>query len=291
MKERHILRDASAIFLTVLLVGLASPVLAKRPSPPPAKPVITSFYASPQSVVPGQSTVLKWSVSGATTLSIDQGVGVVYKTSKTIYPATTTIYTLTATNSAGSVALSTTVVVSAPPVPPPPPPSGETNIWAYTTSYSYWDNTPVGSAAIAYPVLHQTAGGTGTYTDPITLAVGHSIVNNQDILDYPPGTKFYIPNVRRYFIVEDVCGDGSQPQNGPCHTGYPAGTTTWVDMWIDGQSGTQSAVWACAGFLTDTNGVAHLIMKNPASNYIVVPGPVFQNGSCTAQFGNTPVTS
>ena len=182
------------------------------------------------------------------------------------------------------------VPVSIPiPTPVPQPTSNEVFIKAYTTAYTYWDNTPPGSADISHPILHSKAGGTGTYANPITLAVGHSIISGKDILDYPAGTKFYIPNVRRYFIVEDTCGDGGSPQNGPCHTGYPLGTTTWVDMWIDGQSGSSSAANSCAENLTDGNGVAHTIIKNPASNYVVVSGPVFQNGSCSAQYGNTAV--
>ena len=293
MKYTH-----AAVSIQLLLVGLSAllfavPVLAKKPSPPPpTKPIISSFYAKPQSITAGQSTTLYWSTSGATMLSIDQGIGTVYKTTKTVTPKITTTYTLTATNSAGSTSAAATVTVTAivPPPPPPPPSPGEINIQAYTTSYSYWDNTPPGSAAISDPVLHQQAGGTGTYDYPITLAVGHSIINNVDILDYPAGTRFYIPNVRRYFIVEDTCGDGRTPQNGPCHTGYPSGTTAWVDMWMDGQSGTQSAVDACASFLTDSNGVAHLIVENPAANYVVVPGALFQEGTCTAQYGNTLVT-
>lgn len=176
------------------------------------------------------------------------------------------------------------------PLPTPAPVSGEVRIQAYTTSYTYWDNTPPGSADISNPIIHTKAGGTGTYTDPITLAVGHSIINGKDILDYPAGAKFYIPNVRRYFIVEDTCGDGNTPQNGPCHKGYPSGTTTWVDMWIDGSTGTSSSANTCAENLTDTNGVAHLIIQNPASNYVVVSGPVFQNGACSQQYGNTVVT-
>jgi hypothetical protein len=130
--------------------------------------------------------------------------------------------------------------------------------------------------------LHRGAGGSGTYADPITLAVGHSIIDGKDILDYPAGTRFYIPNVRRYFIVEDTCGDGSQPQNGPCHTGFPPGTTAWVDMWIDGRSGTPEAVDDCARALTG----AHRIIQNPKANYVVVQGPVFQDGKCTAQYGD-----
>jgi hypothetical protein len=165
--------------------------------------------------------------------------------------------------------------------------AGETQLTVYVTAYTYYDNTPPGSAAISNPVIHQKAGGIGTYTDPITLAVGHSIVNGQHFMDYPAGTKFYIPNVRRYFIVEDTCGDGNTPQNGPCHTGYPSNASAWIDMWIDGQSGTASSSTSCANKVT---GV-FLVVKDPAPNYAVVPGAVFSNGSCTQLYGNTLVTT
>lgn len=160
--------------------------------------------------------------------------------------------------------------------------TNEIKIQAYTTAYSYYDNTPPGSAIISNPIIHKFAGGTGTYIDPITLAVGHSIINKKNILDFPAGTRFYIPNVRRYFIVEDACGDGDTPQNGPCHIGYPDGTNAWVDMWIDGQSGTASTTNDCEDAITD----AHLIIENPKPNYAVVPGPIFQNGSCSNQYGD-----
>jgi hypothetical protein len=45
---------------------------------------------------------------------------------------------------------------------------------AFTTAFTWFDNTPPGSGAICCSQVHQTAGGTGTYADPITLAVGHS---------------------------------------------------------------------------------------------------------------------
>jgi Ni/Co efflux regulator RcnB len=179
---------------------------------------------------------------------------------------------------------------TATPTPTPTPPITQgIDIEAYTTGYGWPDNTPPGGA-ISNPVIHQTAGGTGTYADPITLAVGHSITNGIDTLDYPAGTIFYIPNVRRYFIVEDTCGDGSDPQAGPCNVGFPSDTTAWVDMWVGGQGAGASAVDNCASFLTDTNGVAHLIIENPASDYVVVSGPLFgTNGACTQEYGNTPV--
>lgn len=169
-----------------------------------------------------------------------------------------------------------------PPVVPPTVPSNETVLTAFITGYGYPDNTPTNSAAISHPVLHSQAGGIGTFADPITVAVGHSIINGKDILDYPAGTKFYIPNLRRYFIVEDTCGDGATPQNGPCHTGYPSGTTTWLDIWVGGVGATKAPVIACEEAITGN----FTVIKNPASNYLVVPGAIYQT-ACTQEFGNT----
>lgn len=154
---------------------------------------------------------------------------------------------------------------------------------AYTTAYGWPDNTPAG-AAISDPVIHKTAGGTGTYADPITVAVGHSITGGQDILDYPAGTKFYVPNLRRYFIVEDTCGDGSSPQSGPCHTGYQG--HVWIDLWIGGQGLGSNGTLVCEDAITDL----HLVIENPASNYAVVSGAVY-NGTCSKQYGDSVVTN
>jgi hypothetical protein len=159
--------------------------------------------------------------------------------------------------------------------------AGETRFVAYTTGYSYWDNTPAGSAEISNPVIHQTAGGTGTFADPVTLAVGHSIINGKDILDYPQGTKFYVPNLRKYFIVEDTCGDGSTPQNGPCHSGYQG--HVWLDLYVDGAQATRSQSDQCMNAITDL----HTVIENPASNYAVVAGDLSAN--CN-QYGETVVT-
>lgn len=174
-----------------------------------------------------------------------------------------------------------------PPTPPQPPSTpvtpvgGETRFIAYTTGYGWPDNTPAGNA-ISNPVLHSGAGGTGTYADPITLAVGHSITNGKDTLDYPAGTRFYIPNLRKYFIVEDTCGDGNTPQNGPCHTGFSG--HVWIDLWVGGTSAAKSATLACEDTITDL----HLVIVNPAATYAVVSGPVY-SGSCATQYGDAVV--
>lgn len=137
---------------------------------------------------------------------------------------------------------------------------------AYLTGYSYWDNTPPGSAAIARPVIHQSAGGTGTYNDPVTIAVGHSIVGGKQTLDFPAGTRFYIGAIQKYTIVEDVCGDGPIPQNGPCHSGRDG--LPWLDIYVGGQNAGPEIANACMRKITSV----HTFIINPRAGYPVVAG-------------------
>lgn len=154
------------------------------------------------------------------------------------------------------------------PIVPTTPNSNESKFKSYVTFYSFWDNTPPGTADISHPVIHSKAGGTGTFNDPITLAVGHSIVNGKDILDTPAGTKFYFYS--RYWIVEDTCGDGNTPQNGPCHKGYPSDAKMWIDGYADGKNTTKSKANQCMENLT---GVVEVI-QNPTNNYAVDISPI-----------------
>jgi uncharacterized repeat protein (TIGR02543 family) len=80
---------------------------------PGAVPIITFFSAVPSTITAGESSTLSWSVTDATSVTIDNGVGTVALSgSTTVSPVTTTTYTLTATNTAGSVTATTTVTVS-----------------------------------------------------------------------------------------------------------------------------------------------------------------------------------
>ena len=99
------------------------PAPAPAPAPPPA-PTVTQFTAEPTSIQRGQSSTLRWQVSGdVASVSINQGVGAVQNTgSRNITPDNSTIYTLTATGAGGTSTANATVNVSAPPPPPPPPP-------------------------------------------------------------------------------------------------------------------------------------------------------------------------
>ncbi|HEX4356124.1 MAG TPA: hypothetical protein VH141_01280 [Pseudonocardia sp.] len=145
------------------------------------------------------------------------------------------------------------------PAPAAPPPPSQLNIWL--TGYSWQDNTPPGSSIVGEPVLHQQAGGTGTFADPITVAVpGH-----QGAMAWTPGTRFYLPTVRRYVIVED--SGASRP---------PAGADTHLDMWIGGQDGTLAATNACEDTLT---GRVPAVL-NPPANLSVIVGPIYGGQRC-----------
>jgi len=152
------------------------------------------------------------------------------------------------------------------------PRNGETSFNIYLTGYSYWDNTPPGSAEISKPVIHRKAGGKGTYSDPITIAVGHTIIGSRQTLDYKAGTRLYLPSLRKYVIVEDVCGDGRRPQDGPCHTGRNG--LPWLDIYVDGSRSRSGDATQCARRITS---VRRIIM-NPGRDYPVVSGALTETG-------------
>jgi peptidoglycan-associated lipoprotein len=96
-------------------------------APPPAvarPPVVSQFSAEPSNIQRGETSTLRWQISGdVTSVAINNGVGAVQSTgSRAVNPANSTTYTLTATGPGGSVTGVTTVTVSSPPPPPPPPP-------------------------------------------------------------------------------------------------------------------------------------------------------------------------
>ena len=79
----------------------------------PTTPIINSFSADSPSITVGESSTLSWSVTDATSVTIDNGVGTIALSGTTaVNPTTTTTYTLTATNTAGSVTATTTVTVT-----------------------------------------------------------------------------------------------------------------------------------------------------------------------------------
>jgi peptidoglycan-associated lipoprotein len=95
----------------------------EAPPPKPAPPTVSQFSAEPTSIQRGQSSTLRWEVTGdVTSVSIDQAIGTVQNTgNRRVFPSDSTTYTLTATGPGGRVTSAATVSVTAPPPPPAPP--------------------------------------------------------------------------------------------------------------------------------------------------------------------------
>ena len=94
--------------LTFVLLGAATLCQAQAPK-------ILVFTATPMQIFPGDISTLTWVTENTSMLSIS-GIGTVSGTSVKVAPITTTTYTLTASNSFGSVSASATVtVIGSPP--------------------------------------------------------------------------------------------------------------------------------------------------------------------------------
>jgi hypothetical protein len=88
-------------------------------------PTIVAFSATPTEITEGESATLMWNVTNATSIQIDQGVGsgLAAAGTSSVSPSSSTTYTLTAGNSAGSstqfVTVTVTEAASTPTTPPP----------------------------------------------------------------------------------------------------------------------------------------------------------------------------
>lgn len=88
-----------------------------------APPNITSFTATPSPISAGQSSTLSWTVTGSTSVTINDGTGPQDSAADgalSVAPTATSTYILTATNAAGSVTALSTVVVNQPAAPSSP---------------------------------------------------------------------------------------------------------------------------------------------------------------------------
>uniref|UniRef100_A0A6B2LHI1 LysM domain-containing protein n=1 Tax=Arcella intermedia TaxID=1963864 RepID=A0A6B2LHI1_9EUKA len=134
------------------------------------------------------------------------------------------------------------------------------NITAQITFYGARDNCPPGGD-IAHPIIHNLAGGTGTYEDPITYA--------GDTDATPAGTIIYYPTLKKYFIMEDDCEE--------CINDWKNNQQWHFDLWMGPDTLSPSSLVACENALTvDSDGVW---LKAPAG-LPVDPTPLYSNGNC-----------
>jgi chitodextrinase len=194
------------------LGGATAQVFWQNASPVNSQaPVISSFTSTPATTAPGNPVTLAWNVSGATSISIDNGVGNVTNLSSiTVFPSQTTAYTLTASNSSAPSTAMTTVTVSS--GADTQPPTVPTLLSATAASATEVD-------------LAWTAA-----TDNVGVA-GYQITRNGSVIGSLPATLLrwsdttvsagatYLYTVKAF----DSAGNYSAPSNGIQVT-TPAGT-------------------------------------------------------------------
>ena len=131
MKQRTVATLILAGGLALFAAGCKKkpPVAPPPPPPPPVSTapargpaaVINSFTAEPSTIVRGESSTLRWSVSNATEVTIDNGIGTVPATgSRQVNPAHTPTHRRTAKGCGGDAVSAVTVAVTTPTPPPPP---------------------------------------------------------------------------------------------------------------------------------------------------------------------------
>ncbi len=165
-------------------------------------PVISSFAANPDSVNSGESSTLIWNVTDATTVSIDQGIGDVALTgTRMVSPGTTTTFTLTATNSAGTVTESAVVNVEeviAPVVGPPVVVAFQANpgnVDAGDSATLLWNVTGADSVTIDHGIGDVAVAGTKIVSVDETTTYTLTATNSADSV-----TQSVTVNVGLFFI-------------------------------------------------------------------------------------------
>lgn len=137
-------------------------------------------------------------------------------------------------------------------------PSRTQALSSYVTFYGFDDNddgnpTHLGTDIISHAIAHTSATeDEGTYDQPGTLAADKRFL--------PPGTKVYVPTLKRYYVMEDTCVECSKDwrHNRP-----------HVDLYV---SGTGEKLAACEDRLTMES--AEIIVAPP------VGLPVKQGSAC-----------
>lgn len=188
-------------------------------------PVINSFEAGPPNVSAGESSTLSWTVVGATTVKIDQGIGNVALTgTRVVAPTATTVYTLTAFSAAGSVTATTQVIVTA---ATPPPPAARPVVSSFIASPSSislgsstslsWNVTDatlvtidngVGSVGLSGSTTVLPAANT-TYTLTATNAAGSTTATAVVLVSGAPPTPTSMPVVNYFTANPPLIAFGS----------------------------------------------------------------------------------
>ena len=171
---------AVAISLSGVLAfsGCHKKVAPPPPPPPPLPKAVAptaTIQVSPKAILQGQTATLTWSTTNATDTMID-GVGTVAANgSRSVTPARSTDYTLTAKGPGGAVEASTRVTVNQPPPQPAalPPAITEEELFSKNMQDVYFDYDKSNLRTDATATINQDADFLKQHTDMKIVIEGH----------------------------------------------------------------------------------------------------------------------
>ena len=167
---------ALAAFLVITGCHHKQAEVPPPPAPPPAEttPAPTAnITATPSSITPGQTAVLNWTTTDATSVSID-GIGDVPTSgTKNVSPSETTTYTLTANGDGGSTNATAMVTVSQP--APAPNTSGPLTATEFEQNVKpvFFDYDSYSIRADAQQAITQDASYLQAHPDAKVLIAGY----------------------------------------------------------------------------------------------------------------------
>ena len=281
--------------------GLSSSATTRVTSGTAASALIVRFDATPSNITAGQSSQLTWVVQGASSVSINNGVGNVAATgSTTVTPSATTTYTLTAVGPSGNVTATATVTVGPVVVVPGTPQiirfegsplsiqPGQQSTLSWTTSgattvsisgvgaVTLNGSTTVSPAQTTTYTLSATSSDGKTVTAPVTITVSTGTVPQIVVFVVTPSTIDPGSSAKLCWQVTGATsisitpGIGSNLNANDCATVSPSATTTYTLTATNATGQIQANATLNVGAVRITSFTANPVTSTAAGNPVVL---------------------
>ena len=281
--------------------GLTSNATTRVTIGSPTAAQVVRFDASPSQITAGQQSTLTWLVQGASSVSINNGIGTVAATgSTTVSPTATTTYTLTATGPSGNVTATTTVTVGPVVVVPGTPQiirfegsplnikPGEQSTLSWTTSGAtsvsisgVGSVTPNGSTTVSPAqtttyTLSATSADGKTVTAPLTITVASGTIPQVVVFVATPSTIDAGSSTKLCWQVTGATAISIQPGVGSnlnandCATVSPTASTTYTLTATNATGQIQANVTVNVGSVKITSFTANPVTSTAAGNPVVL---------------------
>jgi hypothetical protein len=296
--------------------GLSSSATTRVTSGTAASALIVRFDATPSNITAGQTSQLTWVVQGASSVSINNGVGNVAATgSTTVTPSATTTYTLTAVGPSGNVTATATVTVGPVVVVPGTPQiirfegsplsiqPGQQSTLSWTTSgattvsisgvgsVTLNGSTTVSPAQTTTYTLSATSSDGKTVTAPVTITVSTGTVPQIVVFVVTPSTIDPGSSAKLCWQVTGATsisitpGIGSNLNANDCATVSPSATTTYTLTAINATGQIQANATLNVGAVRITSFTANPVTSTASGNPVVLSWTT-QNASSVVLIGS-----